>query len=193
MTDEEKKKIRNRITRFLNYQSHSNDLTSVIKLCEYVMENYENDKNLLIISSLYRYAVITYGKSFVSGSRYMIPESIFKDLPGELIVAHHYFLDFRNKSIAHREDSYDTINAGIQKDVTGKIVNILSIETKKMIDDVEGVIQLKLLASKIIEHLSKRIENEKEKVMNIIQDNEWLDTKEPMGASINKNGDLEIE
>ena len=191
MAEIDKKRIERRIERFKGYYSHINDFSQIIELCRIIELNYSDENKQLINSALYRYCVITYAKAFNNGSRSKIDEKIFKDLPGDPIGTHRYYMNLRNKSIAHREDSFDSIQLGAIKNDKNEVIGLCPFEIRKVIDQIEGIIQLRLLSDTACEYLKEQIENEKEEIIQLVKDNPWLDSGNPIGARLAENGYLE--
>jgi hypothetical protein len=66
-----------------------------------------------ILESLWISSVIVYARCFHGGKRKSLDSSIYKELNGDPIGAHKYYLDMRDKRIAHSVNSYEQYKTGM--------------------------------------------------------------------------------
>jgi hypothetical protein len=136
-----------------DWLSIQNDLSSVImaskRLCTLLDKE---EKDLIIIQSLWTSALIRYARCFTSGKRKprLIPE-IYKDLEGDPIGTHQYYIDTRNKHIAHPVNVFEEVKIGILPSDTfpekPAYIGIGHLLAFRVADAKEGVAQLGMLAT----------------------------------------------
>jgi hypothetical protein len=155
--------------------SIGHDLSYVISATKKLYDLLEkDDKDSVVIRSLWTSALVTYIRCFTSGKRKnkLSPE-IFKDLKGDPIGTHQYYKDTRDKHIAHPVNIFEEIKIGVMpsKSFPDKpaIMGVGHLYTYRLSDDKEGVRQLGLLASIAMTHVNNNVERAQSKVKEKIE------------------------
>lgn len=132
----------------------AHDLQHVInaaKLLIGLLEHPERDDT--IVRSLWSSALISYVRCFGSGRRARLDVVIFDHLQGDPIGAHQYYVNTRNKHIAHPVNAFEEIRVGLLTDDSGAVVGMGHLATFRISDSSEGVTQLGALASEAMRHV----------------------------------------
>lgn len=73
------------------------------------------DADPLIESSLWIAALTTYGRCFLRGIRYSLPESLFLQTPGmDYTHLHRYYMNIRDKHVAHSVNALEANDAVVR-------------------------------------------------------------------------------
>ena len=136
------------------------DLGSIMKMCSRLKQILkEESKDSLLIESLWTTALIKYARCFKSGKRFGLDESILNGLKGEPHKAHKFYLDMRDKHIAHSVNPFEQMQVGLvlsPKDShEKKVVGVAILSIRHMVSDVKGVHQLGLLSKVLLEKVCK--------------------------------------
>ena len=90
-------------------QGVAGDLQAVEEVCKAFL-NLQQDteyENILIRESLCAMAIIRYGRSFSTGVRQWDQVGVISKLENRLNITHSYFLELRNKWIAHSVNAFE--------------------------------------------------------------------------------------
>ena len=136
------------------------ELDSVMKICRFLIKNVDNNKvDPLIKESMWTTAVIKYSRCFKSGKRFGLKKDVFSGLLGEPYKTHKFFMDMRDKHIAHSVNPYEQVNVGLFVDEKKKkIIGVGCLHGRLIISSKDGVTQLGMLAKHIIIKLKERFE-----------------------------------
>ncbi|MDI6778454.1 MAG: hypothetical protein QMD77_04685 [Patescibacteria group bacterium] len=143
------------------------DLGSIMKICLRLEEMLKNkSKDSLLIESFWTTALIKYARCFKSGKRFGLDESILDGLKGEPHKAHKFYLDMRDKHVAHSVNPFEQMQVGLmlspENDNKKNIVGVATLSMKYVAADCEGVNQLgrlsKVFLGKVYE-MGKLYEN----------------------------------
>ena len=86
------------------------ELKSVMETCTRLRQLLKAEqKDWLLIESLWTAALIRYSRCFASGKRHGLSEDIYKDLPGDAVGVHRLYENLRNKHIAHSVNPFEQV------------------------------------------------------------------------------------
>ncbi|MDD5551600.1 MAG: hypothetical protein PHI88_00325 [Candidatus Pacebacteria bacterium] len=144
------------------------DLSFVMKTCSRLERLLkEKSKDSLLIENMWTAVLIRYARCFADGKRFGLSESIFDNLNGEPHKAHKFYLDLRDKHIAHSVNPFEQVAVGLilspQNIESKKIIKVVTMTMRHMITDIEGVHQLGCLAKVLLEeacNIAKQYEKE---------------------------------
>lgn len=135
------------------------DLTAIIQDFKSIMQACSRLKNLLeknsqenlLIESLWVSALIKYARCFATGKRCPgLTENIFQDLHGEPLKAHQFYINLRNKHIAHSVNPYEQMEVGFVLssvvEQEKKIIGVSTLTMRHIVSDKKGVQQLGMLS-----------------------------------------------
>ncbi len=155
------------------------DLTATEEICRFLTEKkleVQPDEPLMntdLKEALYSAALIRYGRSFISGIRAKIPEDIIASLSIEQQETHKYFMNLRNKWIAHSVNDFEenTVIAYLTPEERGtrKISQICVQHAHVTYHGVETISRLKNLAAEIRGRVAEIIKSENRKVLKYAQ------------------------
>ena len=136
------------------------ELDSIMKMCLRLKKLLEEEsKDSLLIESLWTTALIKYARCFNTGKRFGLDESILNGLKGEAHKAHKFYLDMRDKHIAHSVNPFEQTQVSLvlsPKDShEKKVVGVAILSIRHMVSDVQGVHQLGLLSKVLLEKVCK--------------------------------------
>ncbi len=100
-----------------------------------------------LVRSLWTSALISYARCFGSGRRARLEPYIFANLQGDPLDTHQYYIDTRNKHIAHPVNAFEEVRVGLVLDKAGTSLCIGHLAPFRICDDTEGIEQLGILAS----------------------------------------------
>lgn len=110
----------------------------------------ENSKDHILIESLWVSALIKYARCFATGKRFGLSKDIYQNLQGEPLKAHQFYIDLRNKHIAHSVNPFEQMEVGFilssVNESEKKIVGVLTFSMRHIFSDKKGVQQLGMLS-----------------------------------------------
>ena len=126
----------------------------------------ENSKDNILIESLWTSALVRYARCFACGKRTGLSEDIFKEFQGDPVEAHRFYINLRNKHIAHSVNPFEQMEVGLILSPIGeserRVLGVSVLAMKQISLSIDGVHQLGLL-SKIAHdkmcNLAKELEN----------------------------------
>lgn len=135
------------------------DLTSTMEICERLIKLLKADsKNVILIESLWTTALIKYARCFNSGKRFGLDESIFDGFQGNPRGVHRFYINLRNKHIAHSVNPFEQVQVGLvlssEDDEEKKIIGVATFSTKLITLQHDSVFQLGCLAKIIRDKVS---------------------------------------
>ena len=111
-----------------------------------------------------------YGRSFVSGVRAQIPPQLIEQLPREHQESHTFFMDLRNKWVAHSVNAFEftQVVAYLTPEERGpKSVSSISARPNRIASlGVQDMLRLQKLAGAVRESINKLIKDEEQKVLS---------------------------
>ena len=155
------------------------DLEVVESICDLLIterqkpDPFEESKQFVFFEALCTAAIVRYGRSFVSGVREKIPESLVEQRPQEHQESHTFFMDLRHKWIAHSVNTFELtqVVAYLTPAERGpKSVSSISVLSNRIAFlSVQDILRLQKPAVAIHEVINKLIEDEKRKVLSYAQ------------------------
>ncbi len=110
----------------------------------------ENSKDHILIESLWVSALIKYARCFATGKRFGLSKNIYQNIQGEPLKAHQFYIDLRNKHIAHSVNPFEQMEVGFilssVSDSEKKIVGVSTLSMRHIFSDKKGVQQLGMLS-----------------------------------------------
>jgi hypothetical protein len=150
-----------------NLVSRMNDMNEVVDYCNSyigVMSSTESTEE--VRRALWKSAVTSYGRAFSRDTRKLgvLDLSALDGLPGNPRRAHAYFMQLRNKFIAHSDSSLESVVVGVElandRQAIGDLL-VVHIAAQLLVD--EGAATLATLARAFLEWakpISSRLQNE---------------------------------
>ena len=131
------------------------DLGSVMTIClriEKLMKS--NSKDHVLIESYWTTAVIKYSRCFKDSKRFGLDESVLDGLAGDPHGAHKYYLDMRDKHVAHSVNAFEKNCAGLvltpEDSKEQKVIGVAALSMKHSVADKKGVHQLGVLSKVLL-------------------------------------------
>ena len=146
------------------------DLRAIMQTCSRLKGLLdENSKDSILIESLWVSALIKYARCFASGKRFGLSKDIYQKLQGEPIKAHQFYIDLRNKHIAHSVNPFEQMEVGLVLSSTNesdkKIIGVSTLAMRHIVSDKEGVNQLGLLSKIAQDKMCSLAKDTQEKVL----------------------------
>ncbi len=145
------------------------DLQSTIEFCKELQKIYETGTHGITQNDVMFTAILVrYCRSFVSGVRQSIKLDNVKNLSPDEIKAHNFYMELRNKHIAHSVNDLEEnkVVAYYIKENPEKGFLSISVQHGRVISlsshDLDTIISL---CHKFIGHIDTEIENEKSKLL----------------------------
>lgn len=148
------------------------DLGFTMKTCSRLKQLLgENSEDALLIESLWTAALIRYARCFASGKRFGLSESIFEGFEGEPVETHRYYIDLRNKHIAHSVNPFEQVEVGLVLSPTDsgerEVVGVSTLAMRHISPGVEGVHQLGLLSKVVLGKVCELAKQYEQRVLEI--------------------------
>jgi len=151
--------------------SIANDLGAVMLTCSRLMQILnDSPSDNILIENLWTGAIIRYARCFATGKRFGLSEDIFKSLKGEPLKAHKFYIDTRNKHIAHSVNPFEQLEVGLvlsPKDSKKEVIGVAKLSMRYMSPDTEGVRTLGCLAKVAHQKLSEKGKELEQKVLEV--------------------------
>ena len=146
------------------------DLRAIMQTCSRLKGLLdENSKDSILIESLWVSALIKYARCFASGKRFGLSKDIYQKLQGEPIKAHQFYIDLRNKHIAHSVNPFEQMEVGLVLSSTNesekKIIGVSTLAMRHIVSDKKGVHQLGSLSKIAQDKICSLAKNTQEKVL----------------------------
>jgi hypothetical protein len=128
------------------------DLRSTIDMCRRLVDELEEeDQDALLIEALWTASLVKYSRCFATGRRLGLDETIFDQFEGDPIGTHRYFIDMRNKDVAHAVNPFEEVRVGVvlsaEGPQTAKVEGVGVLARKLISAEVDMVRNLMTLAS----------------------------------------------
>lgn len=118
-----------------------------------------------LLRTLWSNALTAYARPFKDGVREkLIAADIFTDIEGALR-SHTYFLNQRDKLVAHSVNPFEQVAVGVFLDTAGKVAGYGKLAGQLIATTVEGINNLNQLAKIAIEYNKNAIETTKSKLI----------------------------
>lgn len=148
-----------------------NDLKATIDICDLFLQERSRNAELILLESLTAAVVVRYARSFKSGVRSRVPTEILDNLTDEQKNIHDWIIGLRDKYVAHSVNAFEenTVVAYLVPEERGpKNVSSISVQQQRLVSlSNEDIAQLKSLSIVISENVTKLLELENKKVLEI--------------------------
>lgn len=146
------------------------DFRTIMQACSRLKNLLEeNSKDHLLIESLWTSALIKYARCFATGKRFDLSKDIFQNLQGEPLKAHQFYIDLRNKHIAHSVNPYEQMEVGFILSFANapekKIVGVSTLAMRHIVSDKNGVQQLGMLSKIAYDKICSMAKESEQKVL----------------------------
>jgi hypothetical protein len=127
------------------------DFRAIMQTCSRIKNLLdENSKDHILLESLWVSALIKYARCFATGKRFGLSKDIYQNLQGEPLKAHQFYIDLRNKHIAHSVNPFEQMEVGFVlssvDEPDKRIVGIATLAIRHIVSDKKGVQQLGMLS-----------------------------------------------
>lgn len=133
-------------------------------------EKLEWPEGFILFEALCTAAIIRYGRSFVSGIRERVSDKLIKELPSEHRESHAFFMDLRNKWVAHSVNPFDSteVVAYLTPEERGpKSVSSVSARPNRISSlSIDDMLRLQALAKSVHERVQSLIRDEEQRVLH---------------------------
>lgn len=148
------------------------DLGAVMQTCSRLKELLRDEsKDHILIEALWTSALIRYARCFAESKRFGLSESVFDDLQGDPLGAHQFYMDLRNKHIAHSVNPFEQMEVGLvlspATNTEKGIIGVATLAMRQISSDVEGVHQLGLLAKVVLGKAHELAKHYEQKTLKI--------------------------
>ena len=148
------------------------ELKSVMETCTRLRQLLKAEqKDWLLIESLWTAALIRYSRCFASGKRHGLSEDIYKDLPGDAVGVHRLYENLRNKHIAHSVNPFEQVKVGLilssENSQEKKVMEVSPFLMKLVATTDDDVRQLGALVKVLVNKLMKNGEQYEEEALRV--------------------------
>ncbi|HBE90403.1 MAG TPA: hypothetical protein DDW41_04315 [Candidatus Andersenbacteria bacterium] len=149
------------------------DLMGAIENCDLIIKNMKTgSSDFKFLEAVSSSAVVRYARSFNTGVRATIPKYLLDDMSDEQRRDHSYFINLRDKHIAHSVNVYEEneVVAYLTPEERGQRgVQSISVQHKRVLSIGDGsAMCLKALCSYLLQRIENLIITEKEKLMAVL-------------------------
>lgn len=156
---EEAKKLADLSSIFQDLKFTIEILKRLIKLLK------DKSEDIILVESLWTTALVSYARCFSSGKRFGLKKNIFKNknLKGDPVGCHNYYINLRNKHIAHSVNPFEQIVVDLQlsNPKEKKVLGVSVLSQKLICSSIEGVetlIRLVIIVFKEVKEQCKECE-----------------------------------
>lgn len=148
------------------------DLGATMQTCSKLKELLSEDsKDNILIEALWTCALIRYARCFVEGKRFGLSESIFAGLQGDPVEVHRYYMNLRNKHIAHSVNPFEQMEVGLvlspNDSENRAVIGVATLAMRQISLDIQGVHQLGMLAKVVLERVCELAKQYEKEVLEI--------------------------
>lgn len=157
-------------TRLAELGAVAQDLGAVMETCRRIegLSN-ENSNDHILIEGLWTAALVRYARCFTEAKRQELTESIFDGFHGQPIAAHRYYIDMRNKHIAHSVNPFEQTYAGVvltpETSKVKSVVGVTTLAMRHIVCDLNGVHQLGVLAKIVLGKVCEKAKDCEKKLL----------------------------
>jgi hypothetical protein len=161
--------------RLADWASIETDLETTENICDLFIkerqkpEAFTNPGGFLIFEALCTAAIVKYARSFVTGVREFVPDSLIADLSQDHQESHAFFMGLRHKWVAHSVNTFEVMQvvAYLTPEERGpQGVSCISARPHRISSlGIEEMDRLQKLATAVRESVKKLIEEEKQRVL----------------------------
>lgn len=150
------------------------DLRSTIDICRRLIEELQKgEQDGVLIEALWTAALVKYTRCFATGKRLGLDEKIFEHFEGDPLGTHGYFIDMRNKHVAHSVNLFEEVRVGVvlsAPSAEARKVEGVAVLTRKLISaEVDGVRNLITLASTLHKRVAELAKQEQDDLLKWAQ------------------------
>ena len=147
-----------------------NDLDAAAAICDLLLKELaEGQPSVRLIEALTASALVRFARSFKSGVRSGIPESVFEGLSPEQLADHQLFIDLRDKYIAHSVNAFEEnqVVAYLVPEERGpRSVSSISVQQNRIASlGTSDANRLKALSLELRQRVARILEAENQKVL----------------------------
>jgi len=132
-----------------NITSLIQDIDSTIQICNRLVEALpKKNGDRILLESLWTTALIKYARCFATGKRFGLSLKIFAGLKGDPVGAHNFYIDMRNKHVAHSVNPFEQVKTGLvlsDPKIEKKIKGVVTFSQWHISAQSDGVETLKNL------------------------------------------------
>lgn len=132
------------------------DLTSLIqdldlcnKTCERLIASLEGEtEDPILQAGLWTAALISYARCFATGKRFGISEEFLGKLNGDPVEVHRYYINMRDKHIAHSVNPFEQVKIGLLLEdptIKKKVIGVVNLSQRHVTAKKDGVDTLRRL------------------------------------------------
>jgi hypothetical protein len=150
------------------------DLSATMQTCSRLKELFKkNSKDHLLIESLWTAALIRYARCFTKSKRFGLSESIFHGLKGDPTGAHQFYINLRNKHVAHSVNPFEQIEVGAilapAESKAKEVIGVATFAMRHISADFEGINQLGMLSKIVLEKVCELARQCEQRVLDQIK------------------------
>jgi hypothetical protein len=136
------------------------DLTFCVACCDRAIENLRAaSQDTVLIRALWTAALVAYARCFTTGVRFGLTSDLFDHFEGEPRETHEYYLDLRNKHIAHSVNPFEQIVIGAVLSApdaaTKSVEGIATLTGTNISESAESIEQLRTLATTALKYIAR--------------------------------------
>jgi hypothetical protein len=147
---------------FADIASIVQDLNLCMKMCERLIESLDSGREDPVLqASLWTSAIIGYARCFATGKRFGISDKYLSRLNGDPVGAHKFFMNMRDKHIAHSVNPFEQTKIGLvlsDPEMGKKVIGIVNISQRHITATKNGVDTLRRLCGVIRDKLANDLE-----------------------------------
>ncbi len=125
------------------------DLDYCIKTCERLITSLESKtEDPILQTSLWTSVLISYARCFATGKRFGISEEFLSKLDGDPIGAHRYYINMRDKNVAHSVNPFEQVKIGLllqDPKIDKKVIGVVNLAQRHLTAKKDGVDTLRRL------------------------------------------------
>lgn len=156
---------------FADLTSILQDLNACIKTCQRLIRIIDQpEPDPILEESLWTASLIRYARCFATGKRFGLSEEFLANLNGDPIGAHRYYINMRNKNIAHSVNPFEQVKIGLllsDPQIEKKVIGIVNLSQRHICAKKDGVDTLMRLCIVIKNKLVQDWKECQDKVLNI--------------------------
>jgi hypothetical protein len=136
------------------------DLTFCAACCDRAIENLRaTSQDTILIRALWTAALVAYARCFTTGIRFGLTSDLFDHFDGQPRETHEYYLDLRNKHIAHSVNPFEQIVIGAVLSApdaaTKSVEGIATLIGTNISESAESIEQLRTLATTALKYIAR--------------------------------------
>lgn len=146
--------------------SIGNDLIHVMEAAKKLIELMDaKNEDATLQRALWSSAVVAYVRCFSTGRRVSLDPSVYKELEGDPLAPHQFYVDARNKHVAHPVNVFEETKIGLLVGSKGEVRGVGNLSVFRIADDRQGVWRLGQLANRAHKFVSAKLEESQSKVL----------------------------